>query len=131
MKNLKRIMVLLIAVAMIFSMIPSTSFAWADTENPTGTGDESSSVFDVSEGNLAEASNAQNEALQEEGTDRSSADDISGFTVELWRGADPDPTEHPVPDEYGNYVWTPESAGAGHKFTYRITFQINAGSSRV
>ena len=48
MKKLKRGLILLVAVAMIFSMIPSTSFAWAETENPTGTGDDGSSVFDVS-----------------------------------------------------------------------------------
>ena len=40
MKKLKRGLILLVAVAMIFSMIPSASFAWADTENVTDTGDD-------------------------------------------------------------------------------------------
>jgi hypothetical protein len=49
MKNFKKVLVLLVAVAMIFSMVPSTSFAWADTENVVDTGDDSSSVFVVEE----------------------------------------------------------------------------------
>ncbi|MCR5182005.1 MAG: hypothetical protein K6D56_03175, partial [Clostridia bacterium] len=58
MKNFKKVLVLLVAVAMIFSMVPSTSFAWADTENAVDTGDDSSSVFDVSEENETEEETA-------------------------------------------------------------------------
>ena len=141
MKNLKRIMVLLIAVAMIFSMIPSTSFAWADTENPTGTGDESSSVFDVSEGNETEEVTLTEPIQGEEpgegagatslparvetipGGETDSDGDVS-ITARLIRGY----TEI----KNGNYVWVPgwdgdqTGSGSGHGFQYELLWSIDS-----
>ena len=77
MKKLKRGLILLVAVAMIFSMIPSTSFAWAETENQVGTGDDGSSVFDVSGGNETRdviEEEADEEAEEEEALEEEEAD---------------------------------------------------------
>ena len=154
MKNLKRIMVLLIAVAMIFSMIPSTSFAWADTENPTGTGDESSSVFDVSEENETET--VEEPALVDEPTVTASAGTITqgeepgegaGATslparVETIPGGETDSdgdvsiTARLIRGyteiKNGNYVWVPgwdgdqTGSGSGHGFQYELLWSIDS-----
>ena len=141
MKNFKKVLVLLMAVAMIFSMVPSTSFAWADTENVVDTGEDNSSVFDVSEGNETEEVTLTEPIQGEEpgegagatslparvetipGGETDSDGDVS-ITARLIRGY----TEI----KNGNYVWVPgwdgdqTGSGSGHGFQYELLWSIDS-----
>ena len=118
MKKLKRGLILLVAVAMIFSMVPSTSFAWADTENVVDTGEDNSSVFDVSEENETE------DVAVEEGTNpaseqpevRASVGSIQGFSVRLMSG---------LINHNGNMVLGMSSPAAGQEAQYNIVWTVS------
>jgi hypothetical protein len=115
MKNFKKVLVLLMAVAMIFSMVPSTSFAWADTENVVDTGDDSSSVFDVSEENETET--GEQTGLIEEPTVRAAAGTISGFSVELKKDG--------LTNKNGNWVKVMSDSGAGQFVKYNVVWTVD------
>ena len=115
MKNFKKVLVLLVAVAMIFSMVPSTSFAWADTENVVDTGDDSSSVFDVSEGNETET--VEEPALVDEPTVTASAGTITGFAATLMKDG--------LTNKNGNWTKVMTESAAGQSVQYNIVWTVD------
>ncbi len=115
MKNFKKVLVLLVAVAMVFSMVPSTSFAWADTENVVDTGDDSSSVFDVSEENETETEEQTDQV--EEPVVRAAAGTISGFSAELKKDG--------LTNKNGNWVKVMADSAAGQFVKYNVVWTVD------
>ena len=115
MKKLKRGLILLVAVAMIFSMVPSTSFAWADTENVVDTGEDNSSVFDVSEENETET--VEEPALVDEPTVTASAGTITGFQATLMKDG--------LTNKNGNWTKVMTESAAGQSVQYNVVWTVD------